>query len=308
MPSSTEPCRAASVRIPRETPRLALEVVEAAHAEEGVAHDQDRPALADHLERAGDRADLVVVRSVKHLTEPSTDEVLSSNPLRCPARTRNRRLAARPQVAGVRDRLGRRLHGGPRPLHRQHRVPGHPARLRRHEPRRPLLDPERLRDRVRRAARAGGPDLRPRRAQARLPRRPRRRSSSRPPLCAAAPSVEVLVGGARAAGGGRRLHGPDLARPAAARVPARAARHRRGRLGGGRRRRRRGRPADRRPARRGELALGVPRERAGRARRARRSRSRMLQRAARPGPGPAARPARRGDAGRRHRDCSCSGS
>ena len=38
-------------------------------AEERVAHDQDRPPLADHLERAGDRADLVFVGSVKHLTE-----------------------------------------------------------------------------------------------------------------------------------------------------------------------------------------------------------------------------------------------
>src|SRR5690242_13974291 len=48
--------------------QAALEVVEPADAEERVAHDQHRPALAHDLERASDRAVLVVVGSVKHLT------------------------------------------------------------------------------------------------------------------------------------------------------------------------------------------------------------------------------------------------
>ena len=142
------------------------------------------------------------------------------------------------------------------------------ARLRRHEPRRALLGPVRLRDRVRRAARPRRPDRRPRRAQARVPRRARRlhrrlRAVRRRPLGGLARR------GARPPGGGRRLHGPDLARAAAARVPARAARHRGRALGRRGRRRGRRRPADRRPARRGSLALGVPGQPAGRPGRAR---------------------------------------
>ena len=45
---------------------IRLQLVEAAHAEEDVADDQQRPALADDLERAGDRADLVVVVVAEH--------------------------------------------------------------------------------------------------------------------------------------------------------------------------------------------------------------------------------------------------
>jgi len=47
-------------------PEVALEVVEAAGAEEGVAQDQQRPALADELERAGDRAVLAALCVPKH--------------------------------------------------------------------------------------------------------------------------------------------------------------------------------------------------------------------------------------------------
>jgi hypothetical protein len=43
-----------------------LEVVEAPHAEEGVADDQHRPAVPDPLQRAGDRADLLVVGAREH--------------------------------------------------------------------------------------------------------------------------------------------------------------------------------------------------------------------------------------------------
>src|SRR5581483_5608599 len=43
-----------------------LELVEAAPAEEGVADDQERPALADDLQGAGDRAVLAVVVAPEH--------------------------------------------------------------------------------------------------------------------------------------------------------------------------------------------------------------------------------------------------
>ena len=39
-------------------PEVLLDLVEAAQPEEHVAHDQKRPALADDLERSGDRARL----------------------------------------------------------------------------------------------------------------------------------------------------------------------------------------------------------------------------------------------------------
>ena len=47
-------------------PRLCLDLVEAALAEEGVADHEQAPALADELERAGDRADLGVVGAGEH--------------------------------------------------------------------------------------------------------------------------------------------------------------------------------------------------------------------------------------------------
>src|SRR5207244_1117386 len=43
-----------------------LEVIEAAQAEKRVADDQQRPALADDLERAGDRAVLSVIVTLQH--------------------------------------------------------------------------------------------------------------------------------------------------------------------------------------------------------------------------------------------------
>src|SRR4051812_45030643 len=45
---------------------VALEVVEAAHAEEGVADDEQRPPDAEHLEGAGDGAVLLIVRAGQH--------------------------------------------------------------------------------------------------------------------------------------------------------------------------------------------------------------------------------------------------
>jgi len=47
-------------------PERALEVREARDPEERVAHDQQAPALPDHLERAGDGADLCGIRAVEH--------------------------------------------------------------------------------------------------------------------------------------------------------------------------------------------------------------------------------------------------
>ena len=42
-------------------PEVGLELVEAMHAEQGFADDQQRPALSDDLERRGDAAHLVLV-------------------------------------------------------------------------------------------------------------------------------------------------------------------------------------------------------------------------------------------------------
>jgi hypothetical protein len=50
---------------------VALEVVEAPHAHERLAHDEDRPAVAEHLEGAGDRAVLVFVGTGQHGLGPS---------------------------------------------------------------------------------------------------------------------------------------------------------------------------------------------------------------------------------------------
>jgi hypothetical protein len=45
---------------------VAAEVVEVAYAVEGVADDQQRPALADHLKRAGERTVLTCVTPCFH--------------------------------------------------------------------------------------------------------------------------------------------------------------------------------------------------------------------------------------------------
>ena len=50
---------------------VALQLVEATQPEEDVADDEQRPALADHLECAGDAAGLVLVVVAEHLTSIS---------------------------------------------------------------------------------------------------------------------------------------------------------------------------------------------------------------------------------------------
>ena len=52
-----------------------LEVVEAANAEEDVAEDQQRPALSDDLERAGERAVLGVVGPGQHSPDRTTESI-----------------------------------------------------------------------------------------------------------------------------------------------------------------------------------------------------------------------------------------
>ncbi len=162
-------------------------------------------------------------------------------------------------LAGLGDRLGRGLHGEPRFVHRQHRLPRSRARLRRHQPLRPLLGVERLRDRVRRATGARGAHLGSRRPQAWLPDRPRALHGRLGFVRCLA--IRARAGrSARAPGRRRGFPRPDIARTAAARVSACAACHRRGCVGGGRRRSRGGRPARRWVACRAELALGLRRE------------------------------------------------
>ena len=100
----------------------------------------------------------------------------------------------------------------PRPVHRQHRLPGHRSATSPDEPpRRPVLGAERVRDRVRGAARPGRPAGRSRRAAADVPRRAGRLRSP-PRRCAASRRRCAAGRGARRPGGGRRAAGPDLAR------------------------------------------------------------------------------------------------
>ena len=133
----------------------------------------------------------------------------------------------------------------------------------RHVARGAVVDPQRLRDRVRRAADPGRALGRPHGAQARVPARHERSSRWRRPLCAAAPSVGVLVAARVVQAAGAALLMPDVARAAAAGVPARAPPGRRSACGP------RSAAPRRPPARcsavcwsQVELALGVPRQRA----------------------------------------------
>ena len=107
-------------------------------------------------------------------------------------------------------------------------------------------------------------------------------------LCALAPSVGALVAARvlQAAGGGDDHAEHPRADPA--RVPGGQARRRGRDLVGGRRGRGRARPADRRPAGRGRLALDLHRQRPGRDRRDGR-RAPGPRRGPRAGPRPAAR-------------------
>src|ERR1019366_8258094 len=75
-------------------------------------------------------------------------------------------------MAGIAHRVRRGVHVEPRPVHRQHRLPGDRQALRRRLAGDAVVDPERLSDRVRGAARPGRPLGGRLRAQARLPARP----------------------------------------------------------------------------------------------------------------------------------------
>ncbi len=146
------------------------------------------------------------------------------------------------EMARLNDRVRRGVHVEPRPVHRQHRVPGDRQALRRRVARLAVVDPERLRDRVRRAARAGRALGRRVRAKARVPARPRDLRGREHRLRARAVG-RLPDRRTHRAGGRRRADAADLARADAAGVrPARAPRGDR-RVGGDRAasRRRRGR-------------------------------------------------------------------
>jgi hypothetical protein len=64
-PFVDQPGEAVTEDVSRDTEAL-LELVEAPQPEEDVSHDQERPPLADELERARDRAVLALVRSLEH--------------------------------------------------------------------------------------------------------------------------------------------------------------------------------------------------------------------------------------------------
>ena len=156
-------------------------------------------------------------------------------------------------------RADRRVPVVARPVHRQHRLPEHLGELPRREPQLAVVGAQRLHDRLRRGPGPGRPLGGPRRAQARLPLglavfTPRRR------LCAVAPSLGFLVG-ARVlqATGGALMLPTSLGLLLPAFGPARkgAAIGLWSAVGGAAAALR---PADRRPARPGQLALGLPGE------------------------------------------------
>ena len=83
---------------------VALEVGEAAHAEEQVAQDQQRPALADDLERARQRAALAwVVGSERHPppSVPDYDSIIEPRPAAAIAAGSASTLAVRAEQLGV---------------------------------------------------------------------------------------------------------------------------------------------------------------------------------------------------------------
>ena len=162
-------------------------------------------------------------------------------------------------MAGLTCGVRRGVHVEPRLVHSQHRVPRNRQALWRRVAQLAVVDPERLLDRVRRAARAGRPLGGRVRTQAHVPARARGVRARQHRMRAGALGGRADRG-PRRAGGGRRPDAADLARLDAAGVrPARAphgdrrvGRHRRDRRGGG--------TAARRRARAGRLALGVPGE------------------------------------------------
>ncbi len=210
-----------------------------------------------------------------------------------PGRPGRRGRAHRGPSRGPDHRVRRGRAGQPGPVHRERGPAGDRPRSGYPQSGRPVLGAERLRDRVRLAARAGGQARRPAPAQVRLPAggghlhgglgrlrgRQQRGHADRLP--------------AGAGGRGGAAH-PHLAQPGARLVPAAAAQ--RGGPGLDRDRRCGGRlrAGDRRPAGRGQLALGVPGQRPDRdrgprgrlapaARRARPSRSAPGRAGGRPG-------------------------
>src|SRR6266496_509431 len=72
------------------------ELVEATMAENDVADDQERPAVADHLERASDRTDLAVVVPLQHGTSIAA--------LTCVTQVSSYRVACVKQVVRLRPR------------------------------------------------------------------------------------------------------------------------------------------------------------------------------------------------------------
>ena len=154
----------------------------------------------------------------------------------------------------------------PRRDDRQHRVPRRARVVHGRDARGPLVDPQRLRDRLRRAARPGRPARRPRRRAAAVPRRPRRVHRR---LRAVRDRAVGAAARRRPRAAGRRRRDARRLRPAArdGGAPARAA-HASDRAHGRRRRARvrprsRARRPDGRPRR---LAARVPRQPPDRAR------------------------------------------
>lgn len=201
-------------------------------------------------------------------------------------------------MEGSPDHLGGAVHGQPRPLHRQHRLPRPGRRLRRRLDLEPLLGPQRLRNRLRGAAGTRRADRRSGRPQAGLHRWATALLAGLRTL-RGLPLDPLPCRRPRAAGGRRSDDAADHAGPDPAGLSGPAASVGDRDLVGGRRRCRRARPPARRAARAGELALDLPRQRPDRDRH-RDRRPACTRRGARTRRR-SSRPARRRRPGARHR-------
>ena len=124
-------CRRAREDVARD-PEVALQLGEAADAEERLAHDQEGPALAEHLHRAADRTGLVLhhVTVSRWPCRSSTDTTTCCSSERSFADALGRgppRPRARPRRR-VRGRLLRDLHAAPRRLSPRRRGRQPPSR------------------------------------------------------------------------------------------------------------------------------------------------------------------------------------
>ena len=209
------------------TPRLRLISAKRRRPRKTSRMTSRRPALADDGERSGDRAVLLAERAVRHGSSVAQSVAFCYRP--------RATVASWLQNATDWSRMQRRwkvltlvsvgiFMVEPRPLHREHRLPRHrSATSPAPSVSDALLGPQRLRDRLRGAAGPGRPPGRPPSGASASSCGASRSSCSARRCAALAPSVDALIGARVVQAAGAALHAADLARAAAARVPADAA-------------------------------------------------------------------------------------